>query len=130
MKNPYTKKLSEGNIGSLGKLIDLKSSTIKKMTETERLRIFIEFIAEEESGEIQASELIRKLCLIEKALASPINGKHLKREDDGRNFQARGDSSHYEVILRNALRHLGTKYEPTLILDKKTLNSLKEIIWH
>ena len=76
--NKYRKILQEGNIGPLSKIVDLQKFIMQNVSETERIRVLMEFIVFALSiKEISVEKLIRELCLLEKALASEINGSHI-----------------------------------------------------
>jgi len=130
MKNRYTEILKKGKFGPLLRIIDPALIEIKRCTETEKIRIFSQFIFENLTKEITAEGLIREFCLLEKSLGSELNGRHLLWADTKKRYQSFCSQGHYQVIIAHALGKLGILYEPNLIINKKLLGKISKIIWH
>jgi len=124
MKNPYKTLFEEGKFGALSRILDVHGFSIKNVTEFERIEACKDFILENlDSESITAHEFIRKMVLIEKAIAGGINGKFFVNENTGTRFQAVG-ASHYERRLDQELKLHGLRYSPNLVLTKELLRKL------
>lgn len=129
--NKYQKIIEEGNIGSLSKIINLKSLEIKEISETDRIRIYLEFIIEtNDKNEIKTSSLIKEFCLLEKALGREYTGKFITKSESKNRYVPIASYDHYRVIVFNGIKKLGIIPSEEIILNKEQLNELRKIIWH
>ena len=131
MRNPYIVLLQQGTFGPLYKLVDPITLIIKRTTETERLRVFMEYIIFSLDKEvISARELVQRLSFLDSAFSREIRGRFVTWEDTGKRFQAIGGTSHYQIILQHAFIRLGLTYKEDLSLTTSQLREIATIIWH
>jgi len=133
MRNQYIKILKEeGKNSVLSRLIDFDNYEIKENTETGRIRLLIEFIANR-TPRILVGDLIKQLSFLEKALAGEFEGNFFVHEKTKKRFQAFAREDHYKIILSNAFKKLSFQIEGDILemeLDSNQLKKLALIIWH
>lgn len=131
MKNPYIALLQQGIFGPLSKLVDPITLIIKRTTETEKLRVFTEYIIFSLDKEvISAEELVQRLSFLDSAFSKEIHERFVMWEDTGKRYQAIGGTSHYQIIIQHALTRLGLTYKEDLLLTTSQLREIATIIWH
>ncbi len=129
--NKYQKIIENGDIRSLNKIINLKTLEIREIPETDRIRIYLEFIIENnDKNELKASSLIKEFCLLEKALGKEYAGKFIIKSEGKNRYTPIASSDHYRVIVFNGMKKLGIVPSEETILNKEQLNELKKILWH
>jgi len=124
MRKQYKELLEKGSFGSLGDIIDIETLSFNEgLNEDNLLKAIFSFILENlEEEKVSCQELVKRAVIIEKLLASEINGKFITK--GGKRFQAFGREDHYEVRLMNYLKDLGIKYLPELMLSKEELKKV------
>ncbi len=129
--NKYQKIIENGDIGSLNKIINLKILEIREIPETDRIRIYLEFIIENnDKNELKASLLIKEFCLLEKALGKEYAGKFIIKSESKNRYTPMASYDHYRIIVFNGMKKLEIIQSEETILNKKQLNELRKIIWH
>jgi hypothetical protein len=129
--NKYKNIISAGNIGNLKKILDLNKLEIIETTETNRIKIYLEFIIESmDSVEIEADLLIKEFCLLEKALGGEYNKKFILKNISKTRYIPIASYDHYRVILFNGMKKLGIIQAEKTILNKEQLQELARTIWH
>ena len=130
-KNKYRDIINSKNISSLKKILDLDKFEITEMPETNRIRIYLEFIIESiNAQEILVSDLIKEFCLLEKAIGGEYNNEFIIKHISKSRYVPMSSYDHYRTIIFNGMKKLGINKLEEKILNKEQLKKLSEIIWH